>query len=451
MLMRLLTFLMLFVLISCAAVGKKPSPEEDLRKTKNAFVSVKNGHFFRHEKPYYFVGANMWYGAYLGSTESGRQRLIQELDALKKNGITNLRILAVTEQTDLKMAVRPASHLAPGKYDEALFVGLDVVLVEMAKRDMQAVLYLNNYWQWSGGMAQYMSWLTGELPLDPDITGDWNGFMQNSAKFYPNEKAQEWYQNVVRTLVNRINSVSGMAYKNDPTIMAWQLANEPRPGSDKDGRPNFESYKSWLIKSAEFIKGLDANHLVSTGSEGAMGTLRDITLYQDAHGNPAIDYLTFHMWPKNWSWFDIKKPDETYAETLAKSKAYLLEHIQVAKALGKPIVLEEFGIERDKGNYARDSTTTQRDQYFQEIYTFIENQARLSSVFAGSNFWAWGGYGRAQADDFIWRANDPFTGDPPQEAQGLNSVFAEDAATLTIIREHAKKLSTLSESVIADH
>ena len=59
------------------------------------FVKVENGRFVRDGKPYYYIGTNFWYGAILGSTGTGgnRQRLIKELDAMKKNGIDNLRIL----------------------------------------------------------------------------------------------------------------------------------------------------------------------------------------------------------------------------------------------------------------------------------------------------------------------------------------------------------------------
>jgi endo-1,4-beta-mannosidase len=61
----------------------------------------------------------------------------------------------------------------------------------MAKRDMKAVLYLNNFWQWSGGMSQYMAWINGKPVMDPDVTGDWNAFMDNSASFYREPKAQQ--------------------------------------------------------------------------------------------------------------------------------------------------------------------------------------------------------------------------------------------------------------------
>jgi mannan endo-1,4-beta-mannosidase len=352
--------------------------------------------------------------------------------------------LAAAENTHLKMAVTPALHKAPGQYDESMLKGLDVLLQEMAKRDMVAVIYLNNFWQWSGGMAQYMAWLTGEPPFDPDATGDWNGFMQNSAKFYRQPQAQDWYRQLIKQIILRTNSLNGRLYRDDPTIMAWQLANEPRPGSDAEGRPFYAAYKTWIAQTAQYIKSLDERHLVSTGSEGAMGSLRDITLYQDAHGQAGIDYLTLHMWPKNWSWYDAQQAEATYPVALAKSKAYLLEHIQVAKALGKPLVLEEFGLERDQADHRPSATTHYRDRYFNDLFQFMEHQLSGSAALMGTNFWAWGGVGQAQSDDFIWRSGDPFTGDPPQEPQGLNSVFAGDKNTLVILKQHAKRLRSLT-------
>lgn len=426
-------------LLGCGTVDHAASTAADKPiESSSPFVTVEAARLMRHGKPYYFVGTNFWYGAYLGATPEGRVRLQKELDQMKSIGIDNLRVLATAEQSDLTAAVRPALHLSPGNYDNDLLVGLDVLLAEMGKRHMVAVLYLNNFWQWSGGMSQYVAWETGNAPFDPDVTNDWNGFMQNSAKFYRSDKGQGWYQNLIRTLVTRTNTITGTAYIDDPTIMSWQLANEPRPGSDRDGKAFYPHYKQWLQTTAAFIKSLDNNHLVSTGSEGAMGTLRDLDLYQDAHDLPEIDYLTFHMWPKNWSWFDMKRPKETYPVAMANSKAYILQHIQVAKELKKPIVLEEFGIERDGGNYGLSGSTSHRDRFFREIFGFIETQVKLESPLMGTNFWTWGGLGAAQTAEFIWRPGDPFTGDPPQEPQGLNSVFSQDASTIELLRAHAQ-------------
>ncbi len=422
--------------------GTDPTAGEGGRSNEH-FITVDGTHLKKGQKTYYFAGANYWYGPYLGASADGRKRMQKELDQLGAMGVTNLRILASSEKTAASMAVAPAIHAAPGEYDEALLIGLDYLLVEMAKRKMHAVLYLNNFWQWSGGMSQYVAWSTNSPVLDPDITGQWNEFMQNSASFYRDNEAQAWFQKAISELVLRVNTVNGIRYADDSTIMAWQLANEPRPGSNAEGRPFFPVYKSWLSDTAAFIKSLDPNHLVSTGSEGSMGTLGDIDLYIEAHHDPNIDYLTFHLWPKNWGWIDILKPEETFQSALTNSRAYILQHIQVARTLNKPIVLEEFGMERDHGNHRLSSTTTVRDRFYKEIYQLLHGQARLGFPIAGSNFWGWGGAGRAQSEDLIWNSGDAFTGDPPHEPQGMNSVFDVDATTIEIISQHAKSMRAL--------
>ena len=124
---------------------------------KTDFVNVKQTHFTRKGQAYYIVGANFWYGGYLGAASGvgQRARLLKELDNMRALGINNLRVLAVSEKSAIKSAVRPATTAAPGQYDEELLAGLDFLLAEVAKRDMTVGLYLNNFWQWSGGMTQY--------------------------------------------------------------------------------------------------------------------------------------------------------------------------------------------------------------------------------------------------------------------------------------------------------
>lgn len=409
------------------------------------FISVNGLQFMLRGKPYYVVGTNFWFGAYLGAENEvgNRARLQKELDLLKATGINNLRVLAVSESSELLRAVRPAIMTAPDQYSEELFVGLDFLLDEMAKRDMHAVLYFNNFWQWSGGMSQYVSWLTGEPVFDPDVTNEWNAFMQNSARFYRMDEAQVLYRNVIKHVVTRTNTINGKRYNEDATVMSWQLANEPRPGSDVDGRENFSVFKQWIHETAKYIHELAPKQLVSTGNEGSMGTIRDIELYVDAHQSPYVDYLTFHMWLKNWSWFDATKPEETYASGLEKAQAYINQHIDIANQMQKPIVMEEFGAERDGGAFDLDSTTVYRDRFYQEFFKLIETRAAEGGAIAGSNFWAWGGFGRTENEDFMWRKGDDFVGDPPQEAQGLNAVFDTDTSTLHVIRNHAEQMQLL--------
>lgn len=225
--------------------------------------------------------------------------------------------------------------------------------------------------------------------------------------------------------------------------MSWQLANEPRPGSDSEGRENFPAFKTWIHETAKYIHELAPKQLVSTGNEGAMGALGDIDLYIDSHTSPYVDYLTFHMWIKNWSWYDAKNPDATYESALDTAKKYINKHIDVANKLNKPLVLEEFGIERDDGSFELSSTTVYRDRFYTSTFELIHARAQSGDAIAGTNFWAWGGYGRAVNEDFMWKKGDDFVGDPPQEAQGLNSIFDTDVSTLKVITTHAEAMKAI--------
>jgi mannan endo-1,4-beta-mannosidase len=411
-----------------------------LHATAAGFVQVKGTHFEREGRAYYVAGANLWYGGYLGAANKpgDRERLRKELDALKALGVNNVRVLAVSEKTVMPGAVKPATTKAPGGYDEALLQGLDYLMDELARRDMTAVLYLNNFWQWSGGMTQYLNWFEDTPAIDPNVSKDYEGFIGATSRFYASAKAQEEYRRVTRAIVQRKNTVTGKRYADDVAIMSWQLANEPRPGNAKAGAAEKALYVQWIADSAAYIHGLDPNHMVSTGSEGVVGSARDPELFERAHATPYIDYLTFHLWPRNWGW------TTSWDNALAKSRDYLNTHIDAAKRLGKPIVLEEFGWDRDGGAFAPTATTAGRDRFYREVLELIGTRAEAGDPIAGFNFWAWNGAGRAGQADYWWKAGDDFLGDPPQEEQGLYGVFDSDAGTLALIRAYSARMAAIN-------
>lgn len=435
----------LCVLLLAPFAGAAPDKQPG-SSAQSGFVTVKGRHFELDGRRYYFAGANLWYGMYLGSPgpSGDRARLTRELDQLASQGVLNLRVLAISEASALKRSVTPAVIQEPGRIDETLWEGLDFLLDEMAKRDMKAVLYLNNFWQWSGGMSQYVAWFSGKPVVDPDVTGDWNAFMDNSASFYGNTQARDVFTGAVRRLVSRKNTVNGRAYNADPTIMSWQLANEPRPGSDANARPNYTAFVAWIADSAALLKKLAPRQLVSTGNEGWMGTAGDRKLFVTAHAARHVDYLTYHMWAPNWGWFDPKNAAQTHDAAWQKMQDYLDWHIDTANEMGKPIVLEEFGINRDAGAFSPTAKTSYRDRLYTAIYGLLARRAAAGDSIAGSNFWAWGGIGRTRNEDFMWKAGDSFVGDPPQEPQGLYCVFDTDASTIRVIAAHARQMNQLS-------
>jgi mannan endo-1,4-beta-mannosidase len=438
----LVCFISALFLPSC--IGLLPSGEPD------DFIKVRGVQFIHNGRPYYYAGTNLWYGCYLGSPgkTGDRGRLARELDSLQAMGLLNLRVLAASEESYIKRSVKPAIQKAPGQLDEELLAGLDFLLAEMADRHMHAVLYLNNYWEWSGGMAQYNVWTTNEEGMDPENPAHgWPAFMKFSARFYQNPKANALYRDFIRRIVTRTNSVNGRLYRDDPTIMSWQLANEPRPGPDgPETDTTLPLFYRWVDETAAYIHSLDTNHLVSSGSEGAIGFAWRSELFAKAHESKHIDYLTCHVWPKNWGWFDPVKFEETLPSSTTRALGYIREHIEVARRLGKPIVMEEFGLARDGAACLPGSPATARDRYFSTLFSTVYDSARAGSPLVGTNFWTWGGEGRAMHPDNMWREGDPFLGDPPQEPQGYNSVFLADSTTRGIIREHAFKMMWLGSA-----
>jgi mannan endo-1,4-beta-mannosidase len=414
------------------------------------FVSVKNSRFELRGRPYFFIGANLWYGCYLGAPNvpGGRQRLVRELDRLQGLGATNLRLLAGSENSSLAGSIPSGITRAPREWDEQLLEGLDFCIAQMAKRDMRGVLYLTNYWQWSGGMAQYVNWVNSEPIPDPDrpqmSAGPWQDFMRFSARFYATPAANELFREYVSRLVNRRNPYTGRLYREEPAIMTWELANEPRPGTDADpGR--LAAFYDWLDQTARFIHSIDDHHLVTTGTEGLHGCLERPDIFLKAHQSPAIDYVNVHLWLKNWSWLKEPHMGPQYEEAVARGLDHVEQHIKLAgDTLRKPLTMEEFGIARDGENLSPSSAVAMRDDYYRRMFQCLVDSCRAGRSLQGVNFWAWGGEGRSREARPNCADAAVYMGDPFSEPQGLNSVLSTDRSTHSVIATFNQKLQDLA-------
>ncbi|MEH0153283.1 hypothetical protein V6R21_04000 [Limibacter armeniacum] len=410
---------------------------------KNSFVRTQNTQFVVGNKPYYFVGTNYWYGITLGMAgEKGdRERLNRELDQMQKMGITNLRILASSEgAADAPWRVQPAVQTAAGVYDEQVLEGLDYLLVQMRKRGMKGVMVLNNFWAWSGGMVQYLEWSgKGPVPYPFDGSHSWNEYISYAKQFYTDKGAMQQFEAFLAMLINRTNSINGKAYKEDPTIMAWQLANEPR------GYDQREAYLKWVDHTASYIKSLDSKHLVCIGTEGnTPGKDAGTDVYSDNLSNQ-IDYVTMHIWIQNWSWFDPTKAETTYPEALVKVDDYFKKHIEAGQQLNKPVVLEEFGISRDHNDHKPSATIEWRDKYYGYLFNKSWDAIKGNSPLTGINFWSYAGEGRPNNPEGFWQKGDDLIGDPPHEPQGWYSVYDQDTTTIDIISGYAEKINDFSK------
>jgi len=408
------------------------------KSDRKAFIGVDGTHFTRNGKPYHYIGANYWYGAILGSQKYGdRKRLIRELDQMKASGIENLRILVGADGGTYDYTVREPLQTAQGTYDDALLDGLDFLLAEMGKRGMTAVLYLTNNWEWSGGMSQYLEWNGfGTIP-NPNLNGGtWPGFMDYVSRFHSCMPCREALEKHIRFIIGRTNAYTQKPYTDDPAIMAWQVANEPRIFTVE----NEKEFTEWLNATVDLIDELDPNHLISTGSEGSAGSNADQQAFERTHANRHIDYLTMHIWPKNWGWFDHAKEAETLPIAIENASEYMERHIASAERMGRPIVVEEFGLPRRGESLGADASVESRNTFYTLFFERLVKSAQHREALAGVNFWGYGGEGRASNGKGKWEKGDPYTADPPQEPQGLNSVFSTDVSTLGLVSKYNKAL-----------
>lgn len=409
------------------------------------FVTIRNGRLERRGQPYFFIGANFYQAALLGDPDlpGGRERLVRELDQLRSVGVTNLRVLAGSEGSLTAGGGRRGMVTGPGQWDEGLWQGLDFVLAEMAKRDMTGVLYLTNYWEWSGGMAMYVHWATGEPIPDPNKPGAKHtgaDHMNYAARFYGLPRAQELFREHITYVLSRRNTINGRIYRDDPTIMAWQLANEPRPGTDDAAsRANLPAFTAWMDKTARYLKARAPRQLVSTGNEGTIGCIGSPDAFLKAHQSPAVDYVTLHLWVKNWGWLKEPRLGPHYEAAAARATRHIEEHVALAAQLGKPLVMEEFGIDRDEESTAPDSPTLMRDDYYERMFHCVLDSCRSGGRLQAANFWSWSGEGSLEALRQRRAGNSRF-----REPVDQNGVLATDLSTLAVIEQHNARLAGLS-------
>ncbi|KAI8344518.1 glycoside hydrolase [Chlamydoabsidia padenii] len=399
----------------------------------DGFVKVHKTGFTRNGKEYKIRGANYWDGMNLASTQGGnRTRLNIELDQLKALGVNNLRIMGSSEGPNNKSAffrMQPSLMISPGKYNEDVFVGLDYLLDQMAKRDMTAVVTLGNFWHWSGGFSTFIKWVTGTEPPYPSdsVPNSYNVFTEYTQAMYYNasiyKQVNKMFKDHITKVQTRRNTINGKLYSEDPSIMTWEIANEPQSAP-----------KHWFDEIAAHIKKHSPKQLITSGIESKL----DQKDFLNAHSSPDIDYATCHLWVENWGIYNASDPNGL-PPAMKYATSYIKSRGEWASGIKKPIVLEEFGMARDAWKkpddlaykYLPSTTTEHKDKYYDHLLSLVKK----NKIFPGSNFWSYGGVGRSTDKEnsygMVW------LGDPPHEPRGWYSVYDKDT-TMKVLRKYYK-------------
>jgi mannan endo-1,4-beta-mannosidase len=206
---------------------------------------------------------------------------------------------------------------------------LDYVLASARAHGIRLIIPLTNNWNDFGGMDQYVRWAGGSFHDD----------------FYTNPVIRGWYQDWFSHVATRVNSLTGVAYRDDPTIMAWELGNEPRclSAGAYPRSPNCTTatLTSWADQVSRHLKSVDPNHLVGVGDEGFFC---DNPADPDWTRNcgegvdnlaltrlPAVDLMSLHLYPDGWG------------KDLPWTHDWIRRHVREANRIGKPVLWGEFG------------------------------------------------------------------------------------------------------------
>lgn len=306
-------------------------PAEAAPAARSSFVTAHNGRFWLNGRPLRFGGTNTYY--------LHQQSHYMIDNALNDAAAMSLPVVRAWAFADGSGNGFTALQPEPFVYDEAAFDSLDYAVFRAGQLGIRLVLALVNNWADFGGMQQYVQWF---LNLPDDSTGD----AINHDLFYNTQSIKNCYRAYVKFVTGRRNRYTGLRYNDDPTIMTFELANEPRSRSDKTGA----RLLAWITEMSAYLKSLAPRQLVAVGDEGFYGDPNNSDYpYSNFEGDqwkkfvalPTIDYGTAHMYPQSWGETPASKPG---TDPVTWGTQWITDHVRDGRALGKPVVIEEFGV-----------------------------------------------------------------------------------------------------------
>jgi hypothetical protein len=256
--------------------------------TRSGINLLLNGNRFR------FAGANIYW---LGLDEGAQTyptpfRIDDALTTANEMGLTVIRAHSLGISVGCSLCVEPS----PGVFNPIAFQHIDYAIQAARAHGLKLIIPLtDNYHFYHGGKHTFT---------------DWRGIADEN-QFYTNSQVIDDFKKYISTLLAHVNRYTGVAYKNDPTIMAWETGNELQPPS------------RWTQLIAAYIKSVDSHHLVMDGNYG---------IDPNALSTPTVDIYSDHAYPP-----DTTKLAKDTAETRRANKAFIMGEYDWETPLGVPL------------------------------------------------------------------------------------------------------------------
>jgi mannan endo-1,4-beta-mannosidase len=362
---KLLAVAALVLVGSAAVLFLVASQKSATNPAQDQFIRQRGGRFVIGQKPFRFVGANV---AVMYRDED-RARMPETLRQAAQAGIKVVRVWAFGEggPNDVKPMADfedwPRHHYfrrAPGEWNEDAFVHLDKVIAEAAKNNIYVQLCLTNWWRDTGGVTQYLRWAGINDAADDSYKFGINN--EKAILFYSNPETRRLYREHLEKLATRKNTITGVNYRDDPTIFGWELMNEAQVITGR-----WAERRAWFQEMSAYLKSLDPNHLIAPGAWGYRSSSERREWLAD-HAIPTIDYCDVHSYPRD--------DHDSFVDSPKALKEFIDNRAAAAYSLQKPLVLGEFGMGVEGYNGA-----SQLEWY----KAFFEGNARAGA--GGAMFW----------------------------------------------------------------
>ena len=327
------------------------------------FVYADGTHFMCDGVPFYFAGCNSYDMFTLGDGSSKdsnedienkymyKDQIDSRMQQMEDNGVTVLRTWGFSNET------WHGFELAPGEYNEAEFMLFDYIMYSAQEHNIRVIITLENYWEAYGGIDKKLSWA--------GLTG---GSHANRAQYFSNETCKQWYKDYAKHFAERTNYFTGVQYKDDPTIFAWDLMNEPRYQDACEDSTGL-TLRAWVDEMGEYIKSVDPNHMVYAGLEGHGlkygfgGDEGNPFVY--IQQSPYIDFCSAHPYPdEHWANMTPEDTKTTMLQWIADSH----------EVVGKPFVVTEFNVHSSL-------SAEEYEAYWKAVFDTIEEQDAAGGLF----------------------------------------------------------------------
>jgi mannan endo-1,4-beta-mannosidase len=236
------------------------------------FITARGDQLFDGDQPFRFISFNipnlqLVEDNFAPGAETPWQwpnefELTDALESVRQIGGTVVRTYVLSVRREEGADIGEFVYVrGPGDFNEEAFRTLDLALEVANKTGVRLIIPLVDNWKWQGGRGEYAAF-RGKQPDD----------------FWTDEQVIADFEATIRFVLTRVNTRTGVAYKDDPAIFGWETGNE------------LDCPPEWTARIAALIKQLDPNHLVIDGR--SMHGVR-----QESLDDPNVDVITTHHYP----------------------------------------------------------------------------------------------------------------------------------------------------------